>query len=286
MLKRNSFLNLNGEWDFTVNDGDEPENYYRKIDVPFCPESLLSGINEVFPENKTLWYRCRFTLPDGFLNDRVLLRFGAVDQICEAFVNGKRVGGHTGGYEAFCFDITEHIQKENTLTVCVRDNLSNLILPYGKQCRKRGGMWYTPISGIWQTVWLESVPENYIKSIRVRTTTKYAELCFEGIESGEAVLGESTYKIENGVCRIAPENPQCWSPENPHLYYFTAKAGEDTVESYFALRELDIKTVNGKRRMCLNGRPYFFTVFWIKAIGRTDCLLPPVRSAIPRILCI
>ncbi len=257
-MKRDSFLNLNGEWDFAVTDGAEPFEYDRKINVPFCPESLLSGVNEVFEEDKILWYTRTFTLPEGFLRDRVLLHFGAVDQMCEVFLNGKSVGQHIGGYEAFCFDITEYLSNENTVTVRVEDRLSEKILPYGKQTRNRGGMWYTPVSGIWQTVWLESVPEQYIKNIKINTTTECAQIVFEGITDGEIELSGKQYKIKNGVCRIAPEKPMNWSPENPYLYYFTATSGEDRVDSYFALRELSIKTVNGKIRMCLNGKPYFF----------------------------
>ncbi len=258
LCKRESFFNLNGEWDFTVTDGEEPKKYDGKITVPFCPESLLSGVNKIFDEEKFLWYQRNFTLPDNFLKDRLLLHFGAVDQGCEVYINGKSVGSHIGGYEAFCFDITEQLLKENTITVKVWDNLSELILPYGKQTRRRGGMWYTSVSGIWQTVWLESVPENYIKGIKISTDTKKAKLSFQGITSGKVILEGSTYKIENGCCEITPKEPQNWSPENPYLYYFTAVSGEDRVDSYFALRELTVKNVNGKSRMCLNGKPYFF----------------------------
>lgn len=257
LLKRDSFFNLNGEWDFAVNDGEEPK-FDRKINVPFCPESLLSGVNEVFGEDKTLWYSRKFILPEGFLKDRVLLHFGAVDQTCEVFINGKLLGSHIGGYDAFNFDITEYLAEENVVTLRVTDSLSNGILPYGKQRRKRGGMWYTPVSGIWQTVWLESVPCSHVKNIKVDTTLNSAHLKFEGISCGEVFIDGKSYAIENGVCEIIFENPRLWSPETPHLYYFTVNSGEDSVESYLALRTLEIGTVDGTKRLLLNGKPYFF----------------------------
>lgn len=257
-LKRDSFLNLNGEWNFAANNGSEPQEYDLKINVPYCPESLLSGINKVFSEDKTFWYSRKFTLPKGFLRDRVILHFGAVDSVCEVFINGKSIGEHIGGYDAFSFDITDCLLSENVVTVRVTDNLSSGILPYGKQKRNRGGMWYTPVTGIWQTVWIESVAYKHIKSIKVDTTLNSAKLQFSGIENGEVLLQNKGYKIENGVCEISIDNPQYWSPESPYLYYFTAVSGEDRVESYFALRQLEVATVNGTKRLLLNGKPYFF----------------------------
>lgn len=165
LLQRESFFCLNGNWDFDVcNEGDKPL-YNKTIQVPFCPESKLSGIGEVYPEEKVLWYQKHFTLPKDFQKSRVLLHFGAVDQIARVHLNGQPVGEHVGGYLPFTIDVTAALEAENVLEVEVRDHLSNKILPYGKQTRKRGGMWYTPVSGIWQTVWLESVPEAYIRAL-------------------------------------------------------------------------------------------------------------------------
>lgn len=258
LCKRNSFLCLNGEWDFTVNSGDFPNGFDRKIIVPFCPESLLSGINEVFSEDKTLWYRREFALPEGFLKSRVLLNFGGVDQICEVFINSQKVGGHIGGYEAFSLDITDYIKAKNVITLKVRDNLSNFILPYGKQRKDRGGMWYTPVSGIWQTVWIESVPEKYIKGIKIDSDLEGATITLDGIESGIVHLDGKEYKIENSKVTITPETKEYWTPENPKLYNFTVCAGEDKIESYFALRTITLGEHKGKKCLCLNGNPYFF----------------------------
>lgn len=262
-LRRGSFLNLNGTWDFTVSPAPTlPEHYDRNILVPYPPESLLSGVHQIFPEGHYLYYRTTFSLPDGFLQDRVLLHFGAVDQIATVYLNGTQVGEHTGGYEAFSFDITPFLQPENTLVVRVVDHLSRQVLPYGKQCHKRGGMWYTPASGIWQTVWLESVPTEYIRSIKIQPTMNQAYIQVTGVSQGILTVttpqGAVKFPVSDGQTTVTLENPRLWSPEDPYLYEFTIQAGQDTVTSYFALRTLTVRTVNGYPRLCLNGKPYFF----------------------------
>ena len=136
-----------------------------KILVPFAPESLLSGCGFQLRSGETLWYQRMFTLPEGFRRERVLLHFGAVDQCCRVLVNGQEAGRHEGGYLPFCFDITALLTEgENRLTVAVTDDAEGGVYGMGKQRRKRGGIWYTATSGIWQTVWLESVPGNYVKT--------------------------------------------------------------------------------------------------------------------------
>ena len=258
-LKRDSYLNLNGKWDFTVSDDAElPKNYDKTILVPFCPESLLSGIHQHFPEGASLNYRRKLILPEGFRKERVLLHFGAVDQYAEIYVNGTLAGCHTGGYEAFTVDITDYLQEENELVVRAVDDLRSKVLPYGKQTLKRGGMWYTPVSGIWQTVWAESVPENYIRSLDIQADYQKAVITVEPALSGEILLDGKKYPLIDGKAEIAPEDPKLWSPEHPYLYHFTVKTHEDQVESYFALRSLEIKKVGQYPRLCLNGKPYFF----------------------------
>ena len=255
-LKRDSFYSLNGKWTLTYGKGERAE-----ILVPYPPESILSGVFEDMGKDPVLEYERKFTLPCGFKRDRVIINFGAVDQICQVYINGNLVGKNEGGYNSFSFDITEHLQEENTITVKVKDCLSDKEFPYGKQTYKRGGMWYTPVSGIWQSVWLESVPSEYVKSLRIYTSTKGARIYFTGVQEGTLTLdGDSTreYSIDNGICEIEVENPHLWSPSDPYLYYFTVKAGEDTVRSYFALRTVEVKTVGDYPRICLNGEPFFF----------------------------
>ena len=264
LMKRESYLNLNGQWDFASVAGAAmlPVDYDRTILVPFCPESRLSGIGAHFPEGQPLYYRRKFTLPEGFNRGRVLLHIGAADQVADVFVNGKEVGHHEGGYEAFSFDITDFLKEgENALEVICQDDLNNQSYPYGKQVlpEKRGGMWYTPVSGIWQTVWLESVPETYIKSLKIENRGYGVTISLEpALEGMVSVAGLGEFALKDGKVTLQPENPRLWSPEDPHLYNFTVTAGEDRVESYFAIRSLEIKKVGEYPRLCLNGKPYFF----------------------------
>ena len=257
-LKRDSYVNLNGYWDFTVNESPAPPQVYRrKILVPFCPESKLSGIGRHFPEGSGLWYRRSFTLPEE-ATGRVLLHIGAADQVSEVYVNRTKIGIHFGGYEAFCFDITDALQPENTLEIRVTDDLESHVFPYGKQVMQRGGMWYTPVSGIWQTVWLEWVPENYVNSLDIQVTLDAAHIQITPPLSGTITCQGKDYPLLDGKATVTPENPHPWTPEDPYLYDITVSAGEDRFQSYFALRTLEIKPVKGISRLCLNGKPYFF----------------------------
>ncbi|MBR3843196.1 MAG: glycoside hydrolase family 2, partial [Christensenellaceae bacterium] len=258
-LVRESFYNLNGSWDFAETENSElPKSFPEKILVPFAPQSLLSGIARNIPEEHFLFYRKSFRLPEEMHGKRIILHIGAADQTAAVFLNKKYIGEHEGGYESFSFDITDDICKENELVIRVFDHLSEKRLPYGKQSAKRGGMWYTPISGIWQTVWIEAVPENYIRSISIETGMNFATIRTEGIDEGKIFLGEEVYPIKNGEATIHFDEPHLWSPEDPYLYSFRIEASEDKIQSYFALRSLSVKKINGKMRLCLNEKPYFF----------------------------
>ena len=260
-LRRDSFINLNGWWDFTVSAADTlPDAYLERILVPYPPQSLLSGIHRDIPEGQFLFYRTTFSRPEG--SGRLLLHIGAADQIAAVFLNGTQVGEHTGGYEAFSLDITDTVTDENTLVIRVVDHMSRCVLPYGKQRKKRGGMWYTPVSGIWQTVWLERVPETYIRRLHIRPEENGVRITADGVDSGtitvETPEGSLTASLMGGQAELHFTAPRLWSPEDPYLYHFTLEAGEDTVRSYFALRTLSVRTVDGHPRLCLNGKPYFF----------------------------
>ena len=257
-MKRDNYVNLNGTWDFSVSDAPTlPDCYDQTILVPFCPESALSGVKKHFPEGSFLFYRRQLDLvPQPGL--RVLLHVGSADQIAEIYVNQKKIGTHIGGYESFCFDITDALEETNELVIRVRDDLRNQAMPYGKQVMKPGGMWYTPVSGIWQTVWLEQVPETHVETLDIQVTAATATVTVTPALSGTVTCQGVDYTLTEGVAVITPENPRLWSPEDPYLYCFTLTAGEDRIESYFALRTLEIKTVAGYPRLCLNGKPYFF----------------------------
>ena len=253
-LVRKSYVNLNGTWNLAVNTADA-----NQILVPFCPESSLSGVKQHFTEGSSLFYSRTFSLPAGFRKDRVLLHIGAADQIAEVIVNKQRLGTHEGGYNSFTVDITSALQDgENELVICCTDNLRDQTFPYGKQTLKRGGMWYTPVSGIWQTVWLESVPEEYIRSLDIQTDMTQATITLDPPLDGAVNVCGKRYLMKGGKITIRPENPRLWSPEDPYLYPFAVETEQDRVESYFALRTIESKVVEGIPRLCLNGAPYFF----------------------------
>ncbi len=247
-LVRRDWLCLNGDWKLQG----------ETIKVPFCAESLLSGLSEMPAPGDPLLYSRHFTVPEAWADRHVLLHFGAVSREAEVFLNGKPLCRHDNAYLPFSADITSFLkQGENFLELRVKNDL-NPAYPYGKQTKKRGGMWYTPCSGIWQTVWMEPVPERYIRSLRMESGTDWAEVHAEGITDGVLTLDGTDWPLHDGFVRIAIPNPRSWSPEDPYLYRFRLRAGEDEVESYFALRTLSVEERDGIPRLCLNGEPYFF----------------------------
>ena len=260
-FKRNVFYSLNGKWDFCLNFNEDIEEYTNTILVPFPPESYLSGIESpVLPEH-VMHYKKVFSVPESFAEKKVFLHFGAVDQECKITLNGHLIGEHSGGYIPFSFDVTDSLSKgENELLVTVRDGLDHKY-PYGKQKYDRGGMWYTPVSGIWQTVWLEARPDNYVEDIKITPYEKGVKLTVTGGAMHKKVtLTESgeVFEFDGNIVNIEPKELRLWSPESPYLYYFTLEAGEDKIESYFAIRWVDVRDMNGKKRICLNGKPYLF----------------------------
>ena len=250
-LRRDSFFCLNGPWRFAINGTEVGE-----ILVPYPPESKLAGVPA--PERgDQLTYEREFTLPEGFRKDRVLLHFGAVDQECTVYLNDVELGSHVGGYLPFSFDVTDHLQETNTLRVIAFDPLDT-DLPYGKQREDRGGMWYTPVSGIWQTVWMESVPQKYIRGVKLQPALDSVIITIDGDGPFTVECDGKRYRPKSNRFRIRPEDPKLWTPENPHLYPVVVRNCDDAVETYFALRTIGTKTIDGVPRLCLNGKPYFF----------------------------
>ena len=258
-MKRDSYLSLVGKWDLSVIKGDKTEPI-GEITVPYPPESRLSGIEREKCGCEKYLYEKKFTLPEEMRGKKVLIHFGAVDQIATISLNGTPVGSHKGGYLPFEIDVTDYLcEGENIITVEVTDRLDH-DFSWGKQRRDRGGMWYTPISGIWQAVWLESVPENYIENIKITPSLTGVTIEVEGgCEQKVLTLkdGGKSYEFDGNKLEIEIENPILWSPENPYLYKFTLASDEDKIESYFALRTVTVEKKNGKSFICLNGKPYF-----------------------------
>ena len=257
-LMREGWQSLCGTWKLEAVNGTP----LGKVRVPFPPESRLSGIerDEGIPQRYR--YTLRFVLSERAEGKRVLLHFGAVDQVASVSVNGQYEGVHEGGYLPFTFDVTPHVRPgENSIRLDVTDTMDT-DYPMGKQRRPAAGIWYTPFSGIWQPVWLEFVPEHYMTSVKISADLSSVTLRVMGGEE-EKIL---TYRDANGVHeerfygpegRFAVEDPHFWTPEDPYLYECTVRSGEDMVTTYFALRTFDIRTVNGQAMLCLNGKPYF-----------------------------
>ena len=260
-LKREGYVSLNGEWDFALTESYDAPEYNEKILVPFCPESPLSGIERAVLPKHVMHYRKSFILPEEFKEKRVVLHFGAVDQVCTVSLNGKAIGSNEGGYIPFSFDITSELYEgENELCVTATDALDHKY-PYGKQKYKRGGMWYTPVSGIWQSVWLEATPKSYVEDIKITPYEKGVRIAVTGGEAHKRItLLESgeVFEFDGNIVNIEPREPKLWTPETPYLYEFTLECGEDRIESYFAIRWIDIRKIGGSNRICLNGKPYLF----------------------------
>lgn len=250
-LKREGYMMLNGKWQL---DG-------KDIIVPFCPESLLSDYKGKIKEEMT--YTKIFTVPSSFSKERILVHFDGVDQISELYINNKYVGKHIGGYLRFTYDITDYIykDKDNVLELKVTDKLSK-IYPYGKQTKNRGGMWYTPVTGIHKSVWLENVSQNYIEGIKIEPDLKGINLKVNGnIDKFKVIVYDDNHEYEymsdTKTLRIDIENPKLWDPDHPYLYQFKIITQDDEIESYFALRTIQIKEINGIQRVLLNNKPVF-----------------------------
>ena len=264
-MVRKDWLNLNGLWDIKLGDGTE-----SKILVPFAIESALSG---VMKHADRVTYRRSFEIPKGWSGQQVLLHFGAVDWESKVTLNGKELGVHRGGYDAFSFDITDELKGEGAqeITVEVFDPTDLGGQPRGKQKLKPGSIMYTPTTGIWQTVWLEPVPPSHIESLKIVPDVDESCLRLTVVGSGsvEAVASEDGKDIAQVTGQAGSElklsipNPKLWSPDSPHLYDLrvSLKSGDKTVDSvtsYFGMRKIALgKDDKGVTRMMLNGKPVF-----------------------------
>ena len=296
-LVRDSFLSLNGEWDYCINQKKEVIEYDGKIVVPFSPETMLSGVGKIVMPEDYLHYRKIFMLPNGFKRDRVLLHFGAVDQECSVYLNGQLLGEHVGGYLAFQFDITEVlVEGENELTLCVKDWTEKKPHARGKQkLVRKGGMsslFYTPQSGIWKTVWLESVTDEYTESLKI--TPMYDEAAVKikvnakgdetqakvRIFDGSVLIAESVIEV-NAEAKIALKDFISWTPENPHLYDLKITYGQDEVSSYFGMRKFSTgKDKNGTSRFFMNNKPFFFNGVLDQGYWPESLLTAPTEEAL------
>lgn len=265
-MRRNSYLNLNGRWEYAITDSDEsPRHWDGTILVPFSPESALSGVGRSLQPGQTLWYRREVIVPQGFIpaDGRLLLHFGAVDQEAAVYWNGRLLGRHMGGYNAFTLDATDALGPRNSLVVRVHDDTDASFHSRGKQKTRRGGIWYTPQSGIWQTVWMEAVPRHYIESLRIvplfdQSAVEVMVRCSQPLQCEATVDGRTVPFTSGEPARIPMPDFRAWSPEDPYLYDLSVTLGEDRVESYFGMRKIEVRADRGGvKRLFLNGEPYF-----------------------------
>jgi len=290
-MVREKWENLNGLWDYAVagKDAAQPAKWDGQILVPFPIESALSGVMKRVSENERLWYRRVFKVPGAWKGQRVILHFGAVDWQTTVWVNGKEVGQHTGGYDAFSFDITEALKPtgEQEIVVAVFDPTDAGYQPRGKQIRNPHGIWYTPTSGIWQTVWLEAVAASHIRTLRItpRVDESSVTVAAHALNTG----GKPSLKVEvlegrrvvqearvdtmiatrslpphvTPSVTLAVPNAKLWSPDTPFLYGLRVTLLEDgkavdQVESYFGMRKIALgKDERGIQRLMLNNKPVF-----------------------------
>ena len=273
-FERKSYMNLNGIWKYALLENDStPTEYDGDVLVPFSIETPLSGVQKQLLPGGSLWYKREIDFSHISNEGRYIIHFGAVDQYCEVFINGNKVGSHDGGYTPFSFDITDFVKSVKTVELVVKviDNLTKDGAAYGKQSQKRGQIWYTATSGIWQTVWIESVPKTYLKNVIITPKYDDSSVSFFPVVTGDEdfkglveifddknnKIGEQVLiKDEQSLIKI--ENFKSWSPESPFLYQVKYTYGKDSVSSYFGMRKFSIDTdESGIKRLFLNNKPYF-----------------------------
>lgn len=295
---RDSFINLNGLWNCAVMSAKKsngsverydnikavPFKFNSRINVPFSPETELSGMNRRIMPDEYLVYERKFTIPEGFNKGRVFVNFGAVDQIAVVYINGNKVGEHKGGYTPFKFEITDYITDgENQIMVYAFDYTDTNEYSRGKQRLNRGGIWYSPQSGIWQTVWLESTPVKYLERVKITPDYDKEQVTFEYfgtdevevlIYDGKELIADTTDK----TVKIPDFNP--WSPENPFLYNVVFKAHGEKIKSYFGMRKFSIgEDEKGIKRLFLNNKPYFHNGLLDQGYYPDGFLTPPSYEA-------
>ena len=267
-FQRDSYFCLNGAWEFCKNQSPEhPSSYPKTILVPFSVESPLSGVKEKVGPHDFLHYRKTFSAPEGFAGKRVLIHFDAVDQVADVYCNGVLLGHHEGGYIPFEVEVPS-LEQENELILLVKDDTSSPFFPRGKQNDRPGGIWYHPTSGIWGSVWMETIPEKAVRSMKItpRFDEKkvgfqldaekvfpgaYVSILFQGKEVARALFNEFGFAEASLSSCFHP-----WSPEEPALYRVLIGCGEDRVSSYFGMRKFGKAKLNGETVFALNDMPY------------------------------
>lgn len=266
-MVRDSFLSLNGEWEFSLDKNEKPSSFSDKIIVPFSVETPLSNVNKPVGKDDFMHYKKTFSLPKEFIGKRLLLHFDAIDQIADVWFNGTHVAHHEGGYIPFEIELTS-ASFENEVVLLVKDDTSSAVYPRGKQCAKPGGIWYNPTSGIWGNVWLEALPDIAIRFLRIDPDFD-GKAVFLHVETDGAVLssnikvfyqgkliGSSSFDEKGNASIDCSSSFYPWSPEEPNLYDLIIEVNDDRVTSYFGMRKFGICKLDGKEVFTLNGKPY------------------------------
>ena len=273
-MVRGNWMNLNGEWDYAISEKDaaRPQSFSGRILVPFAVQSQLSGVAMPVTEAQRLWYRRIFRAPALPRGSRLLLHFGAVDWEAHVFVNGKEVGSHTGGYDPFSFDITDALKPsgDQELAVSAWDPTDKGTQPRGKQVLQPRSIWYTAVTGIWQTVWTEVVPAQYIKDLVIGSDATAGTISVTVMPAGSpngmarVVARDGTRTVAEGsgppgqaiVLRVP--QAKLWSPESPFLYDLRVTLGADDIQSYAGIRTIAVqRDTAGINRLFLNGKALF-----------------------------
>ena len=285
-LYRDSYISLNGEWEYKISKNKEiPAVFDGKIVVPFSPEVPLSGVNKTLHPDEYLFYKLEFKLDDDFVLEKVFLHFMAVDQIAEVFLNDVYLGKHVGGFLPFSFEIKQYLKENNVLIVRVQDFTDTSYYSRGKQRIKHGGIWYTPQSGIYMPVWLESVNSNYVEEVKFTPDIDKEEIIINiKSNSDDAkihIFGNDRPISCNKDVHIKVKDMHLWSPEDPYLYFVKIEIeGFDEVSSYFAMRKFSTMTdKNGIVRLALNNKPIFMKGVLDQGYYKDSLLTPPSYEA-------
>jgi hypothetical protein len=281
-MVRDSYYCLNGEWDYLINTSDDlPTTFFAKILVPFSPEAPLSKVGRIVQPNEYLIYHRTFSLDKGFNKGRVFLHFTAVDQIAKVYLNNKLLGEHIGGFLPFSFEIQDYLKDENDLVVVVKDYSDTSYHSRGKQKIKRGGIWYTPQSGIYLPVWLESTPNEYISQLKITPLfdDKKVEIIVNSNVNQEVTITlekKATIAKTNTPIVIDLVNFHPWTVDDPYLYKFSVTLGQDQVSSYFGMRKISIGLdEKGVKRFLLNNKPLFQSGLLDQGYYQDGLLTPP-----------
>ncbi|MBR2792999.1 MAG: hypothetical protein IKE16_00015 [Solobacterium sp.] len=287
-MQRGSFTSLNGPWEFQITDGSQPIilGGWEEIIVPFALGSELSGTKKTLNPGEVLWVRRQFEYHPE--TEMTLLNFEAVDQCCVVYLNGMEAGRHEGGYTPFSLDVSDKIKEHNEILVRISDECDNGLYGYGKQKREHSGMWYTPSCGIWQSVWLEDLPEHAVQDIKItpdcennavylRMAGTYSQIVIT-VFAGKTLVHRGITNMKDYTIPLRDYHP--WSVSDPFLYTMYLQTEDETVKSYFAMRRFGAKRdSSGNMRFTINDQPLYLSGILDQGYNADGLLTYPCEEA-------